>query len=109
MNVRTIALAISLIVPAAAAFAAEGVPYTGPNEPVMTTASNDVVTQDVFGRRNTADKDKTLAMKYLPTDKEKEIDGWRNTAGADKTFEATGKDETLEAKTDARIYTPTAN
>ena len=48
MNVRTItrfAIAIPLVFPAAAAFAGEDFPYTGPNEPVMTTAANDAVTR----------------------------------------------------------------
>ena len=98
MNVRTIALAITLIVPAAAAFAAEGVPYTGPNKPVMTTASNDVVTQEIYGWRSTAGKDKTLAMKSAPTDKE--VYGWRNTARKDTTLQAMGSE---------RVYVPTAN
>ncbi len=88
MNVRTISLAISLIVPTAAAFAAEGVPYTGPNKPVMTTAANDVDTQEVYGWRTVAGKDKTPAMRYAPTDKE--VYGWRNTAGKDPTLQATG-------------------
>jgi hypothetical protein len=94
MNVRTIALAITLIVPAAAAFAAEDLPYTGPNKPVMTTASNDSVTQEIYGWRNTAGKDKTLeAMQHAP------VYGWRNTAG---------KDKTLEAMKDAPINMPKA-
>ena len=91
MNVRTIALAITLIVPAAAVFAAEDIPYTGPNKPVMTTAANDVVTQEVYGWRNIAGKDRTPAMNYAPTDKE--IYGWRNT----------GKDTTLQAMKDTPI------
>jgi len=51
MNVRTITryiLAVALIAPAAGVFAAEqssqGSPYTGPDQPVMTTASNTEIT-----------------------------------------------------------------
>jgi hypothetical protein len=88
MNVRTIALAITLIVPAAAVFAAEDTPYTGPDKPVMTTAANDVVTQEVYGWRIVAGKDKTPAMKSAPTDHE--VYGWRNTAGKGPTLQARG-------------------
>ena len=55
MNVRTITryvLAVTLIAPAASVFAAEqsgqGRPYTGPDQAVMTTASNTEITR--FGR-----------------------------------------------------------
>ena len=51
MNVRTLTsylLAVALIAPAAGVFAAEqsgpGRPYTGPDQPVMTTASNTEIT-----------------------------------------------------------------
>jgi hypothetical protein len=106
MNVRTITLAVSLIVPAAAVFAAENIPYTGPNKPVMTTAENDVVTQEVYGWRHTAGKAPTLRatgdnagfrvgsgytgaaenvaiLKDAPTNKENL--GWQIIAGKDKT------------------------
>ena len=55
MNIRTITrfiLAVALIAPAAGVFAAEssgqGRPYTGPDQAVMTTASNTDITR--FGR-----------------------------------------------------------
>jgi hypothetical protein len=134
MNVRTIALAITLIVPAATAFGAEGVPYAGPNKPVTTTASNDVVTEvgrsmgsdydilewPLYSWRNTSGNGTALqAMKETPVNKD--IYGWRNTASkdttlqamqyapTDKALEAAAKDKTLEASKDAPINTPTAN
>ncbi|HZR03553.1 MAG TPA: hypothetical protein VFA81_10320 [Burkholderiales bacterium] len=94
MNVRTIALAITLIVPPAAALAAKGVPYTGPDRPVMTTASNDVVTHEVYGWGNIPGKDTAPAMQYAPTV---------------KASEAVAKDKVLTASKDAPINTPTAN
>jgi hypothetical protein len=59
MNLRTITgqlIAVALIAPAAAVFAAEpsgqGGPYTGPDQAVMTTASNDEFT---FVNRDSVD------------------------------------------------------
>lgn len=51
MNVRTITsltFAITLLAPTGAIFADEDFPYTGPDKPVITTASNDVVVR--YGR-----------------------------------------------------------
>jgi hypothetical protein len=75
MNVRTITsftLAIGLTVPAAAAFAGEGLPFTGPNQPVMTTASNDAVTR--YGRDSVYVKQGSIASR-------------RSTTGNDKALE----------------------
>lgn len=59
MNLRTITgqlIAVALIAPAAGVFAAElsgqGGPYTGPDQAVMTTASNDEFT---FVNRDSVD------------------------------------------------------
>lgn len=39
--VTSLTLALTLVAPASAVLAGDGYPYTGPNKPVMTTASNE--------------------------------------------------------------------
>jgi hypothetical protein len=115
MNARTITsftLAIGLTLPAA--FAGEGLPFTGPNQPIMTTASNDAATR--YGRDSVYVQQGSIASRHSTSENSNASNDPVPRYGRDSIYvqqgsvaarrNATSNDKTLEVVIDAPIDNP---